>query len=400
MSGSIRVVELFAGVGGFRVGLEAASDRFETVWANQWEPGRKNQFAADCYKLHFGEDSCVNNDINLVEDQVPAEFDLLVGGFPCQDYSVASTNAQGIQGKKGVLWWNIQRIVEKHKPKYVLLENVDRLLKSPGSQRGRDFGIILRCMADLGYSVEWRVINAADYGFVQKRRRTFIFCTRNDLPHYRELMEAEPEDRIRKTGFFAEEFPIKPTIVKGRAHNVQVGPTKYTNLSDVSDNFEAVFFNSGAMVGYEAYTRESESAYKGPCTTLEQILFSDTDPKYWQSENLDLWRYMKGAKRYPRTKRGTDFTYMYSEGPIPFPDSLDTPGRTMLTSEGSKNRSSHLVLRNGHYRTLTPVECERMNGFPDGWTDCMSDRQRYFTMGNALVVGLIEKMGREIARMD
>ena len=181
----VRVVELFAGVGGFRLGLESASDLFETVWANQWEPGRKSQYAYDCYKERFGENhNCINEDIALVKNQIP-EHDLLVGGFPCQDYSVARTGAQGIQGKKGALWWEIRDVVEAKRPKYILLENVDRLLKSPAKQRGRDFGIILRCLSDLGYAIEWRVINAAEYGCAQRRRRTFIFATHESTDFYK-----------------------------------------------------------------------------------------------------------------------------------------------------------------------------------------------------------------------
>ena len=176
MEKPIRVVELFAGVGGFRLGLEQASSRFQTVWANQWEPSMKTQFAYECYVKHFGakkEHVCA--DIKNAKSQIPPH-DLLVGGFPCQDYSIAKRNPQGIEGKKGILWWEIDSILYEHRPSYVLLENVDRLIVSPAWQRGRDFSIILRCFYEKGYAVEWRVINAADYGFPQRRRRTFIFA--------------------------------------------------------------------------------------------------------------------------------------------------------------------------------------------------------------------------------
>ena len=100
----ISVVELFAGVGGFRLGLEKSSKRYQTIWANQWEPARRSQHAFDCYVSHFGISSHhINEDIALVKDQIP-EHDLLVGGFPCQDYSVARTGAKGLEGKKGVVF--------------------------------------------------------------------------------------------------------------------------------------------------------------------------------------------------------------------------------------------------------------------------------------------------------
>src|SRR5205809_3892846 len=174
------MVELLAGVGGFRAALEPLG--WHTVWANQWEPSTKTQHAADCYRRHWNDGSLSNEDINSVvdllerdNDAIPAH-DLLVGGFPCQDYSVAKTlnQAFGIEGKKGVLWWAIYRLIEAKHPKLVFLENVDRLLKSPASQRGRDFAIILACLSDLGYLIEWRIVNAADYGLPQRRRRVLI----------------------------------------------------------------------------------------------------------------------------------------------------------------------------------------------------------------------------------
>lgn len=400
----MRVVELFAGVGGFRVGLEKASDDFVTVWADQWEPGRKDQFAFSCYDAHYGGTGSVNvnEDINLKEGDVP-EHDLLVGGFPCQDYSVASTNAHGIEGKKGVLWWNIVHIVDARRPRYVLLENVDRLLRSPVRARGRDFGIILRCLDDLGYDAEWRVINAADYGLQQRRRRTFIFAVRRDQPFAR-TYEGEPEDVVLRDGFFAVPFPVKqapPSASKCARH--EIGASRYPDLAGFSDGFRGDFFHAGYMHGHVAYTRDVEPDYHGKTVTLADILQSDADERYYVPDDMVAkWEYMKGAKREPRRhKDGTP--YFYTEGAIPFPDPLDRPGRTMLTSEGTPNRSSHLVLdpQTGRYRVLTPMECERLNGFPDGWTDTgMSDRQRYFCMGNALVVQLVTKMGRRLTEID
>lgn len=403
MVSEIRVVELFAGVGGFRVGLESASSRFHTIWVNQWEPGRKDQFAFACYERHYGNTASVdiNEDIGKVKDEIPEDFDLLVGGFPCQDYSVAATNAKGIEGKKGVLWWHICDIVESRRPMYVLLENVDRLLKSPASQRGRDFGIILRCLSDLGYSVEWRVINAADYGFVQKRRRVFIFASRNDTVHYRDLEGAEPEWKLVEGGFFSRQFPVKPDKVAKKVNGFDIGPCRYRTLVDVSDGFQEAFFNAGVMIGTDVYTREVNPRYDGERAVLGDILERDVDEHFYQDGSIEKWKEMKGPKRIERVNKRTGIRYTYSEGGIPFPDNLDGPGRTMLTSEGTRNRSSHLIEdpETGRCRILTPVECERMNGFPDGWTSGMSERQRYFTMGNALVVGLIERMGLEIERL-
>ena len=145
-----RTVELFAGVGGFRLGLEAASERFKIIWAGQWEPSMQRQYAFECYTAHFGiGDQHICQDIRKAKVNIP-DHDLLVGGFPCQDYSVMKKNAKGINGPKGMLWWQIDDILREKRPKYVLLENVDRLIRSPGDQCGRDFSMILRCFYEKG----------------------------------------------------------------------------------------------------------------------------------------------------------------------------------------------------------------------------------------------------------
>ena len=342
------VCELFAGVGGFRVGLEKADTNWETVWANQWEPGKKSQHAYDCYIKHFGNESkYVNKDISSVDKSIIPNHNLLVGGFPCQDYSVARTGAKGIAGKKGVLWWQIRDTLEAKKPKFVLLENVDRLLKSPANQRGRDFGVILACFNDLGYTVEWRVINAADYGLAQRRRRTFIFACKNDTEYYQNIKKSSLEKIIQKEGFFIKEFPIHINIDSTEIE------FKYKDLMDVSDNFKMEFKNSGVMLNGKIYTTEVTPIQIDAKPLIKIIEHNGVDEK-------DIIR-----------KKGTPHEYHFREGAIAFPDRLDKPARTMLTSEGSLNRSTHVIEdpKSKCYRILTPIETERINGFPDDWTN-------------------------------
>ena len=394
---AIKVVELFAGVGGFRLGLERSSKEFEFVWANQWEPGKKLQHAFNCYIYHFGEsENHVNEDIAKVKHLVP-DHDLLVGGFPCQDYSVAATGAKGIQGKKGVLWWEIRDIVEAKRPSLILLENVDRLIKSPSSQRGRDFGVMLKSLDDLGYTVEWRVINAAEYGLAQRRRRVFIFAYKNNMTFYNDTMNDDLSKIVLKSGFFASVFPVVKSEKKQAERAIDL--REYDDLVSISDNFKIEFCNSGIMKEGKVLTIETISVGGEP-TPLRNILHTDVvDEKYFLGNDLAKWEYLKGAKKVARKKpNGED--YNYSEGTIAFPDPLDKPARTMLTSESSVNRSTHVVqdLRTGKLRLLTEIECERLNGFEDDWTNTgMPSKFRYFTMGNALVVPLVERMGKDIA---
>ena len=423
---TIRVAELFAGVGGFRLGLEGyhspaepqmdlpSAGPFKTVWANQWEPPgtESKQFAARCYRARFGENSVVNIDIHEVlnqfergEIEIP-DVDMVVGGFPCQDYSVAKplSQAGGIEGKKGVLWWSIYQIIQKNHPNYILLENVDRLLKSPASQRGRDFGIILKCLQEEGYGIEWRVINAADYGCVQRRRRTFIFAFKNTTKQYERMtscFSADTKDGrvwLMQEGFFAHAFPVHSEVADPKKVTT-VDFNEYTDTVDVTNRFRAAFYNSGVLCNGKIFSLEAVPNGKEPMLLGDIIVNGDIDKSFFiEDEDLEKWKYMKGAKTIERTSK-TGYSYTFSEGPIAFPDPLDRPGRTMLTSEGTKNRSSHAITdpKTGKLRILLPEECERMNGFPTGWTDTgMPKRQRYFIMGNALVVPLITQMGKQL----
>lgn len=404
---NIRVVELFAGVGGFRVGLEAASPRFRTIWANQWEPGQAGQWAYKCYVANFQKErqkaNCFNEDIATVVDQVP-EHDLLVGGFPCQDYSVASTGAKGIEGRKGVLWWSINDIIHLRHPKFVLLENVDRLLKSPSSQRGRDFGIILRCLHDEGYVVEWRVINAADYGEAQRRRRTFIFAAREHSRFYNRLsrlnLKKNATPWLKEKGFFAPAFPVDREFASlPKTADLE----NYEGLLDMTERFSCTFYNAGIMANGKIYTQELIPAFIDSKPLSSLVEQDGVDERFFITEDkISKWEYMKGPKKIPRMDKKTGHEYVFSEGGIAFPDPLDRPARTMLTSEGSANRSTHVILdpKTGKLRILTPLECERINGFRDNWTATgMPERQRYFIMGNALVVPLITKMGERLLKV-
>ena len=398
----IKVMELFAGVGGFRLGLERANKHlFDVVWSNQWEPSRKSQDAFMCYDSHFpGENS--NEDIAEIEKDTfkDADPDLVVGGFPCQDYSVARSlsGEKGIQGKKGVLFWEIRRALEATNANYVLLENVDRLLKSPSSQRGRDFAVMLATFRDLNYSVEWRMINAADYGFPQRRRRVFIFAYKNTTPYAVNQSKEELRNIVYKNGFFAKPFEVTEEPFKKREGN-DILPK---DIVKVSDEYSFDFHTAGIMREGKFFTAQVVPVER-PAQTLGEIIQHEdevSEEYYLTSEEIEKFSYMRGPKKIERvSKEGHKYTF--SEGGMSPVDDLDKPGRTMLTSEGTTNRSTHVIEVNGRKRFLTPIECERLNGFPDDWTKNMSTkRMRYFAMGNALVVGLVEIMGKRIEEID
>jgi len=412
----IRVIELFAGVGGFRVGLERAdSGLYKVVWSNQWEPSTKTQHAWRTYERVYGEGSCVNKDIAQVPVKDIPDFDMLVGGFPCQDYSVAKTLRQsaGIEGKKGVLWWEIYRIVEgkvkaKHAPKVLFLENVDRLVQSPATRRGRDFAVMLQSLSNLGYCVEWRIINAADYGMPQRRRRTYILAYPKSSPLVQGMKNATKW--IFQDGVFARAFPVS-SRVGGPVEGHRIMGENDSDLADVSQHFnlktpdQRVFENAGVMVNGVFYTCKVEANYTGHRTTLGEIVANT--PRAYISENFYIsdneipnWEKEKGGKKILRTNKETGIQYMYSEGGMPFPDPLDRPSRTIITGEGGRtaSRFKHVIEDpvNHRYRRLVPIELEQLDMFPVNHTQGETDEKRAFFMGNALVCGIVEKVGEEL----
>lgn len=397
------VIELFAGVGGFRVGLndihgfnnngKAIENRdWKFVWANQWEPATTVQHAYDCYVTRFGNE-CSNEDISKVDSKDIPNHTLLCGGFPCQDYSVARSlsNEKGIEGKKGVLFWDIARILKDKETPFFLLENVDRLLKSPSKQRGRDFGIMLRTLSDLGYNVEWRIINAADYGAAQRRRRIFIFGWKKTTKYNENIDYIGPKYLIAQEGVFARAFPIEQEDSKYRCIDL----LQYEDTVDITKHFKAEFENAGIMIDGKVWTRRVTPVYEEPITIGEiREKRKGLDKYILTGEKLKKFEYLRGGKKILRTRPdGTE--YYYSEGSMSEYDSLDLPGRTMLTSEGSVNRSTHIIpdKETGKLRLLTPIEAERLQSFPDDWTNTgMPENRRYFMMGNALVTKVIDRV--------
>ena len=403
----IRVVELFAGVGGFRIGLEGASDSYKTVWNNQWEPSTVHQDASIVYQARFGSKGHSNKDINTVFTKDIPDHDLLVGGFPCQDYSVASTLSRsgGIEGKKGVLWWQIYRILNEKgdkRPDYIFFENVDRLLGSPAKQRGRDFAIILASLSDLGYTVEWRVINAAEYGMPQRRRRTYILGYKEGSSVCREVRELN--HWVLYDGVMAKAFPF--TEKDKSTSTFAINGT----IKEVSDNFnkgkkDSPFGDAGMMRDRQVFSVDAIPVYDGTTMTLGGNLVNEElipEEFFISDEDLPKWEFEKGPKKINRVSK-EGFEYVFSEGAMAFPDSPDRPSRTIITGEGgvAPSRFKHVVLTpSGRYRRLIPLELERLNMFPDNHTyhPDVTDGRRAFLMGNALVCGIIQQVGKSLYR--
>ena len=414
----IKTIELFAGVGGFRVGLEKESNKgqFSIVWSNQWEPGSKVQSASDIYVKNFGDENHSCEDVTEVVNRrfktIP-DHDLLVGGFPCQDYSVARSlkKASGIKGKKGVLWWSIYNIIRKKRskaPRYLMLENVDRLLKSPTSQRGKDFAIMLASLSDLGYAVEWRVINASDYGMPQKRKRVYIMAYRKNTSAYKKIKKLSKDglssNWIFNDGLMQEAFPMTFSDMFADSFNIE------GSVEDISENHEQFneskrpFANAGLILDRQVFTSKGKAIFKGEPILLDHVVQKNEDkiPDEFFIDESDLkeWKKAKNAKSIPRVSKD-GYEYNYSEGNMAFPDKLDRPSRTIVTGEGGKSvsRFKHVIQTDsGRYRRLLPLELERLNMFDDDWTLGAPDAKRAFFMGNALVVGIVEKLSNSLLK--
>ena len=343
-----RVVELFAGVGGFRIGLERSGWR--TVWANQWEPSTKTQHAYDCYVQRFGPDGAVCEDIHEVMNEAEAghrlipDHELLVGGFPCQDYSVAKTlnQATGIVGKKGVLWWEIYRLLMMKRPPYLFLENVDRLLKSPTAQRGRDFGVMLAALANLGYEVEWRVVNAADYGFPQKRRRVLL------LGRHVGAVERDPNDVVYG-GTLARALPVAEGPVLSSSPTFVIDGTP----ADVSEAFGATkgvspFRNAGYMSQRRVWTLDLERAWDGESLTLGDILEpADEVPEQYFIPADELGRWVVPERRQARAAlpQGLGHAVLLCRRPHPLP----RPDRLAGQDHPDGRRRTHAIALQAPY---------------------------------------------------
>lgn len=404
-----KVVELFAGVGGFRLGLEKSN--YTVIWSNQWEPGSKLQHASLIYEKKFKLGIHTNTDIEELPTKEIPDHDVLVGGFPCQDYSVASTlrNSKGLIGKKGVLWWSIHRILseKKSKPSYLILENVDRLIISPSNQKGRDFAVMLRSLMDLNYIVEWRVINAGEYGHPQRRRRVFILAYHKNSNIGKSIIKQSKDtnyfiDWLTVNSPFAQKFKVK-NIDSLFIPEIELSK----KLVDVSKNFNIInakniFKNSGIAINDKIITTKLEQNYQGKQKILKDLVLkaSEVPEEFFiDDEDLEKWIEHKSAKQIERTTK-EGFKYIFSEGNMSFPDDLLKPSRTIITSEGGKqpSRFKHVVKSGKRYRRLTPIELELLNEFPKNFTRHpeVSDSKRAFLMGNALVVGVITKIGKAL----
>jgi DNA (cytosine-5)-methyltransferase 1 len=248
---------------------------------------------------------------------------------------------------------------------------------------------MLASLASSGYTVTWRVLNAADFGHPQKRKRTFIFAHLGDEP-----IDIFGGPFATSEPFRVNEFELDKDLVK---------ISNSFNMASKATPFQT----AGSMHNFRVRTWKYMANKTGQ-KTLADILVSSTEvpDDFWvRSEDVEKWEYLKGAKALSRAGQN-GYSYSYSEGSMVFPDSLDRPARTIVTGEGgaTPSRFKHVIRQDGRLRRLVPVELERANEFPDDWTKFAAgsvkvpDARRAFLMGNALVVGLVAKLAEQLRK--
>lgn len=431
-SQKLYAADLFAGVGGFRLALESIHGApFDFTLSCQWEPSTRVQHASMVYQQHWSDGGThLNEDIQSVLSTESGrarvretEIDVICAGFPCQDYSVARPLSQsaGLAGKKGALWWSIAQLLQQRAEarcpvKYLMLENVDRLISSPVGSRGRDFAVMLSTLRALGYAAEWRVLNSAEYGHAQRRKRIYIVAYHETTDIYRRLRAAatEPERTPLTQTLLYGTFPCvlaNPLDAVQPALSVLLEPLNEQLAYRPLSSGRSRFGNVGLMVEGAVYTCSAKAAVIEDYTEFTGYsraqTLGDVVRKTWpvpsmfyiKPEEEARWLQAKAAKVTPRNVNG--FEYNYSEGAMSFPDALDRPSRTIITSEGgaTPSRTKHAIRdAAGRLRRLTPEELESLNGFPRGFTelDGVSDATRARLMGNALVVPMIRRIGESL----
>jgi DNA (cytosine-5)-methyltransferase 1 len=348
---TINFISLFTGICGFDLGLERAG--MECVAQVEIDPA--------CRKLeerHYP-------DVERFEDvrtYTPnSAVDLICGGFPCQDLSVAGKRS-GLAGERSGLWFEFHRILEVARPQWVVIENVPGLLSSNG---GRDFAVILRGLVELWYGVAWRILDAQYFGVAQRRRRVFVVGSLRDGRVAEVLFEREGGARDTPPGREAG-AGITPAVANGINGSGLRGRQPGSAASYVAN----------AISSNPANRLSGEDNY---VPGVARPLANSSTPDHYDESQLTVG----GADM---TAIAWDLRQVTSQENRSLPQVDYSP---MINQAGQ--------MMSG-VRRLTPTECERLQGFPDGWTDGQADSTRYRQLGNAVCVPVVEWIGKQIMR--
>ena len=376
--------EMFCGIGGFRFGLEKNNqdirwrkdiegttrqedlqsrrivtdpsdanskhpEGFRCVWAND-----NDKYACQIYRKHYGNSELVEEDITKINPKTIPNFDLLTAGFPCQSFSLAGKR-KGFQDIRGTMFYEVVRVASAKRPKLLLLENVKGLLSN---DNGKTFGTILEELGNIGYWCEWQTLNSKHFGVPQNRERVFI------VGHLR----SEPSKQIFPIRQVGED--IDESCGEAQSHS---GSGKERNLIERKVRIHRDDEKKSEIQGYSFFPE-----------TAEYIDVVDNHPKNILVANTVSHRYGKdGSENLLQIIQNYHASMDLGDG---------RPKRRTLRS----GRVTELSVQNQRIRRLTPTECERLQGFSDGWTEGVSDTQRYKLLGNAVTTNVIQFLGEKL----
>ena len=369
------VGSLFSGVGGIDLGLERAGMR--VLWQVEYD-----KYCQSVLRHRFTGTELYNDVREVGPDLAPV--DLICGGFPCQDVSVAGNRA-GLTGERSGLWHEFHRIIGEIMPRWVLIENVPGLLSSNG---GRDLAVVLSGLAQFGYGWAYRILDSQYFGVPQRRRRVFIIGCLGDAgaafralhPVGTSLPGHPPPSRETRSA-------ITPILASGAANAGGLGvssPGSHMFTLDTT-GAQAVVDTGAAIVTQEGTTASTQVSIDG------SGIAGPLDSHYWKG---------------PGSRAGGERDIVAQSVPrrltvAPSITASNNPSRSPQSSEVTQQVQA-MVEVTSVPRRLTPRECERLQGFPDDWTlvehngKPMSDGQRYRQMGNAVTVSVAEWIGRRI----
>lgn len=335
----MKYLSLFTGIGGFELGLSG----HECVGYSEID-----KYAIQVYQKHFPNHINYGDITKIVPRELP-DFELLVGGFPCQAFSIAGKRA-GFNEKRGTLFFDIARIIATKKPRLLLLENVKGLLSH---DEGRTFEIIICTLDELGYDCQWQVLNSKDFGVPQNRERIFI------IGHLR----GTPRPEVFPFGF------AEDTSSKKRITSTTIDANYWKGIDNHVQRTSIVV---KGMLSDEKWDRFNESSRR----VYDPIGISPTIPT------------VAGGGHTPKIIGGLQAHQTVRK---------DGLSPTLTTAMGQGGGQTPIVWAdNLQIRRLTPTECERLQGFPDGWTKELSDTQRYKTLGNAVTTNVIRALAEKL----
>jgi DNA (cytosine-5)-methyltransferase 1 len=397
---------LFSGVGGFDLAFERAG--MSCAWQCEIDPK-----ASAVLARHWPGVPNIG-DVRDVRAGNVEPVDLVCGGFPCQDLSVAGKRA-GLAGKRSGLWFEFARVIDELEPRWVVAENVPGLLSS---DRGRDFAVIVQWLAERGYGVAWRVLDAQYFGVAQRRRRVFIVASFGSGRAAEVLFEREgvrwnpPPRREAGQGFAAVAGTLSANRggterPAGNANEldfcVPIG-FAHTSTVDPQDNVSpAITLSSGLDIPSPPMVAYGGNNTSGPIDVATACnAHGGTGRHDFESETFIAFN-----------ARRTEIGAIENLSPTLNPGNggSQSPGVAwdlqQITSRANrsqpKSEYSPTLNKAGQMmvgvRRLTPLECERLQGFPDGWTDGQADSARYRQMGNAVAVPVVEWIGRRITEL-